>query len=340
MQLVEQSEATEGRPIAVGPSVAVELSWVLLAGSVERLRMDNPELSSLYENQSILARVQHFWPEDVGDFGELLVLADAAQALGATEIDELLAGIGHMATRTLGSLPLATESSGDRMVFLSRLDRLRASPRLRHRYANLLVELWEGVGPGWAGRGQPLVEAAAERYRDRLEQGAGWADLVVSDSEHLAAILPRLIGRLPPGGPVRIAPSYFSGQGLLFDLPGGILVGVRAAAPGTDAGARRRTAGLANRLKALAEPTRLAIVDMLAQRPSTVGEIARQFGLAQPTVSNHVRLLRDAGIVSDRRNGSRRELVLQRSQAVHLVGELQQIVGGASPDPGAAPGPQ
>jgi len=109
---------------------------------------------------------------------------------------------------------------------------------------------------------------------------------VVADSEHLSEHLPGLIERLPRGSAVTIAPSFFSGQGLLFDLPSGILVGVHAAT--TDSSTRARTDLLAKRLKAFADPTRLAIVQTLATGPMTVGEIARSFDLAQPTVSNHI----------------------------------------------------
>ena len=56
---------------------------------------------------------------------------------------------------------------------------------------------------------------------------------------------------------------------------------------------------LARRLKTLADPTRLGMVDHLVQGPSTVSELARHFGIAQPTASNHVKLLRDAGLVTD-----------------------------------------
>ena len=91
------------------------------------------------------------------------------------------------------------------------------------------------VGEAWEAKGRRLVEVAAERYRHRLEQGAKWFDLVIADSEHLSEHLPGLIKRLPKSSAVTIAPSFFSGQGLLFDLPNGILVGVRATTASPEA---------------------------------------------------------------------------------------------------------
>ncbi len=59
-------------------------------------------------------------------------------------------------------------------------------------------------------------------------------------------------------------------------------------------------------LTALADPTRRAIFTRLRRRPHTVGELARLARLKQPTVSQHLRALRRARLVDDRRDGTRR----------------------------------
>jgi DNA-binding transcriptional ArsR family regulator len=53
-------------------------------------------------------------------------------------------------------------------------------------------------------------------------------------------------------------------------------------------------------LAALADPTRAAIVEMLATRPHTAGEIHRAFSIANPAVSRHLRVLREAGLTEER----------------------------------------
>jgi DNA-binding transcriptional ArsR family regulator len=53
-------------------------------------------------------------------------------------------------------------------------------------------------------------------------------------------------------------------------------------------------------LSALAEPTRLQIVELLRAKPRPVGEIVQRLGLRQPQVSKHLRVLSDAGIVDVR----------------------------------------
>jgi len=50
-------------------------------------------------------------------------------------------------------------------------------------------------------------------------------------------------------------------------------------------------------LGALAEPTRLRIVEALGRRPRSVGEICDALSLAQPQASKHLRVLRDTGVV-------------------------------------------
>lgn len=59
-------------------------------------------------------------------------------------------------------------------------------------------------------------------------------------------------------------------------------------------------------LQALADPTRRALFERLRRRPHTVGELAELARIRQPTVSQHLRVLRDARLVTDRREGTRR----------------------------------
>lgn len=60
------------------------------------------------------------------------------------------------------------------------------------------------------------------------------------------------------------------------------------------------------RLHALGDRTRRAIFERLAQGPSAVGELAREFPVSRPAVSQHLKVLKDAGLVIDRKVGNRR----------------------------------
>jgi DNA-binding transcriptional ArsR family regulator len=57
---------------------------------------------------------------------------------------------------------------------------------------------------------------------------------------------------------------------------------------------------------ALADPTRRAIFEHLAERPRAVGELARELPVSRPAVSQHLKVLKSAGLVLDRPAGTRR----------------------------------
>jgi DNA-binding transcriptional ArsR family regulator len=58
-------------------------------------------------------------------------------------------------------------------------------------------------------------------------------------------------------------------------------------------------------LNAMGDPTRRAIVEHLAERPSAVGELAGLLPVSRPAVSQHLKVLKDAGLVGCLRMGNR-----------------------------------
>lgn len=59
-------------------------------------------------------------------------------------------------------------------------------------------------------------------------------------------------------------------------------------------------------MDALGDPTRRTIFERLAQRPRAVGELAGELPVSRPAVSQHLRVLKDAGLVRERAEGARR----------------------------------
>jgi DNA-binding transcriptional ArsR family regulator len=59
-------------------------------------------------------------------------------------------------------------------------------------------------------------------------------------------------------------------------------------------------------LKALAEPNRRRILSLVRDEELTAGEIASHFRVTRPAVSQHLTVLKEAGLVRERRNGTRR----------------------------------
>lgn len=60
-----------------------------------------------------------------------------------------------------------------------------------------------------------------------------------------------------------------------------------------------RPAGIDRTLAALADPQRRRVVDLLAERPRAAGELARALELSAPTMSRHLRTLRESGLVEE-----------------------------------------
>jgi DNA-binding transcriptional ArsR family regulator len=78
-------------------------------------------------------------------------------------------------------------------------------------------------------------------------------------------------------------------------------------------------------LTALGDPTRRAIFERLASRPRAVGELAGELPVSRPAVSQHLRVLKDARLVVDRREGTRRIYQVDRDGLAELRGYLDHF---------------
>lgn len=76
---------------------------------------------------------------------------------------------------------------------------------------------------------------------------------------------------------------------------------------------------------ALADPTRRAILEHLIDRPSAVGELARDLPVSRPAVSQHLKVLKDAGLVVDKRAGKHRIYHVQPEGLAALRAELDRF---------------
>ena len=63
---------------------------------------------------------------------------------------------------------------------------------------------------------------------------------------------------------------------------------------------------MTNAFAALAEPMRQAIVERLSERPMAVGDLARHLPVTRPAVSQHLKILKEARLVRDHAEGTRR----------------------------------
>ena len=89
-----------------------------------------------------------------------------------------------------------------------------------------------------------------------------------------------------------------------------------------------RTDLLDRTFAALADPTRRAILERLARGEATVGELAAPFDISQPAVSKHLRVLREAGLISQSREAQRRPCRLEPErldQVANWVEEYRRV---------------
>ena len=77
-------------------------------------------------------------------------------------------------------------------------------------------------------------------------------------------------------------------------------------------------------LRAIAEPRRRQILELVRERELSAGEIASKFDVTRPAISQHLGVLKEAGLVDERRNGTQR---LYRARPQGLA-ELKAFLDG------------
>ena len=82
--------------------------------------------------------------------------------------------------------------------------------------------------------------------------------------------------------------------------------------------------------KALSDPTRRRILELLAEGDLTAGEIAQQFPISFASVSRHLGLLRDAGLVRSEREGQHIRYRLNTTVYQELVRYLMKVFKGGA----------
>ncbi len=75
----------------------------------------------------------------------------------------------------------------------------------------------------------------------------------------------------------------------------------------------------------LGDPSRRAIFELLARRPSSVGDLAKQLPISRPAVSQHLRALKDGGLVVDTAQGTRRVYRLNPEGVAALRAYLDRV---------------
>jgi len=78
--------------------------------------------------------------------------------------------------------------------------------------------------------------------------------------------------------------------------------------------------------KALGEPTRLKIIKLLAERELCVCDLEEVMQISQPRISQHLKVLKHAGLVNERKEGQRNICSLNRDLLFNIIEDFQQYI--------------
>lgn len=196
--------------------------------------------------------------------------------------------------------------------------------------ATTLKALWAALLPTWEAEGRPAAEEAARAVVAGIEE---YGDVVRALPRRHFAQFETLADKLREAhalGTLLVVPLAFA-EGGGFHIEGDAVTAVGFGLHGdriheTLAGQVGEAAASA---KALADPTRLMLLSLITRFGSvkmTVGDLARQLGVSQPTVSGHLKQLREAGLVTTERHGNR-TLPKAESEAIErMLDELSRVL--------------
>ena len=244
-----------------------------------------------------------FWGDGYGVLTELTALAHATGHIDGVDIDPFLDRLLDPVVFD-SPLPFETETDDERDAANARLHRLALHGTLRTRYVALLRVMWGLIEPTWETEAVPRAVVAQVQWRDRLDRGDDVMSLF--PATHLVRRQSKfgdMVRTAYADGTLVITPTLTSPH--IIALPGFLSVSLRVTDDDPIVARRKEADATAKLLRPLADATRLTILSQLAALPSSVSDLARSLHIAQPTASVHLRQLREAGLVSVTRDGSR-----------------------------------
>ena len=266
---------------------------------VTALEADAPELAG---------RIRAFWHDPgYAEWAELSLIGDAAGVLFDDHATIDWPALERAAAHKVDVGALATEQPDVRELMTGRLRQLQRDAGRRDAYFALLQEFWAFLGPFWEREGRPAAMRLESEVREQLKSGRDV--LAVLPPNHLAQLdrFRPMVDEAERDGRLMIITLGLSGVGSgLLEVPSAMTASFSSETR-TNLERRREVAKkIAGQLKLLSDPTRLGLLLMLIHGPRSITDLARSEGLSQPTVSVHVKMLREAGLLeSEGRRGQR-----------------------------------
>ncbi|HZW26932.1 MAG TPA: metalloregulator ArsR/SmtB family transcription factor [Trueperaceae bacterium] len=211
--------------------------------------------------------------------------------------------------------------------------RLLADPDVADTMQTALGTLWSYLEPTYEREGRAVSETAARALEAEV---AATGDLLSALPEHhfvrFEGAAEAFRKAQEEGGRFVVVPLYFASQGgFHLDFGGVDYVGYGVHAESLFAKQQSDLADLAGKLKAFSDPTRLllmVLIGRLSQFPLTVGDLAKQVGVSQPTTSGHLRMLKEMGLVDVAKKGNRSYYRLVEPAVKDVIAALQRSLVG------------
>jgi DNA-binding transcriptional ArsR family regulator len=312
------SEGSEPASVEVRPSAPLELMWIVHNAEASH-ELEGPMGSLEAVRLELGPKVRSFWGDGVRGFTEAVVLAQRSGTIFDLDLQRFFARFDEAAS-VAGNPSLQSEPTSERRLLYARLERLRTDAPLRAEYKALLQEVWESVRAEWEAEGKSAVLKEVADWEGRIKRGAAYRTLL--DRQRIwpgRPELEELTDAAAAEGRLVLTPGWFFGVIHVVEIDGTLYLGRRFRTPDQD-GARRIVAKeVAGSLRALADPTRVAIVLWLASHPASITEIAKHFKLSQPTVSGHVQVLREAGLLEEKASGRSSMLTVTEQRLKDLL---------------------
>ncbi|HET9410677.1 MAG TPA: metalloregulator ArsR/SmtB family transcription factor [Candidatus Dormibacteraeota bacterium] len=319
------SEGSEPIRVEVRASAPLELMWIVHNCEAGH-ELDGP-MASLDEIRVRLGpKLKSFWGDGVRGFTEAVVLAERSGAMFDLDLERFFSKFDQ-AAMVGGNPSLLSESASERRAMHTRLERLRTDAPLRAEYRALLQSAWEPVRVEWETAGKAAVLKEVADWERRLAGGTGYRALL--ERERIWPGRPELedlADAAAAEGRLVLTPGWFFGLIHVVEIDGTLYLGRRFRTPDQEGARRHLAKEVAANLKVLADPTRVAIVLWLASHPASITEIAKHFKLSQPTVSGHVQVLREGGLLEEKAAGRSSTLTVTERRVKDLLAGVEDAL--------------
>lgn len=336
--------------IEVIPSATLELTYAyhLISRNSSPTRIKEfPWLHTLHtQHGNLITSLQQFWTQLGIASGKVgLELFWMTCEMGYVKdpsperlLDDLTAILPRFYThveskqKALTASPL-DERSSNQLEFCKKILTsltLLQEPEQRNTYEHLLRQLWNALESFWRSEGRLAVEAACQTFVKKFDATGSVLSALPPHHFTQFEVAASEIRAAQEQGRLLVIPLYFSTSGgfnMDFDDVHYIGYGIQSES------VFERLSGqvdqTATRLKALADPTRLMLLTLLAKYQHitlTVGDLALQLGVSQPTVSGHLKLLREAGFVSQTKQGNKSLYQVEQEAFQRALSEAKELI--------------